>query len=189
MNSAKNQTIIQGIKDGDYHILKAFYKKNLPHVSKYILKHQGRAEDVEDIFQDALVVLYHKLRAGKLETKVMIHTYFAGICKNMWRNQLRKQQLLAYQNWLVDTLESSDGSIIDILTQENQQALYHKYHSQLNPSSSQLLRLFFEGKNMKMIANQMGYTEGYTRKKKYKIKEKLSTMIQNDPVYKELMSA
>ena len=189
MNSAKNQSIIQGIKDGDYQILKAFYKKNLPHVRKFIIKHQGRPEDVEDIFQEALVVLYHKLRVGKLETKVMIHTYFTGICKNMWRNQLRKQQLLAYQNWLIDTLESSDESITDILTQENQQALYQKYYAQLNPTSSQLLRLFLEGKSMKIIASQMGYTEGYTRKKKYKIKEKLIAMIQNDPIYKELMSA
>lgn len=188
MNSGKNQKIIQGIKKGDYHILKSFYKKNLPYVRWFIIKNRGTAEDVEDVFQDALVVLYHKLRADKLETKVSIHTYFVGICKNMWRTQLRKRQLLAYQNWFVDTFETPENSILDILTQEDQLALYQKYFAKLNPSSSQVLKLFFEGKSMKEIANQMGYSEGYTRKKKHKVKEKLAAMIQNDPVYQEFMA-
>ncbi len=189
MNSAKHQTIIQGIKEGDYQILKAFYKKNLPHVRKFILKHHGRPEDVEDIFQEAVVVLYHKLRTEKLETKVMIDTYFAGICKNMWRNQLRKQQLIAYQNWLVDTSEDTEASILETLLLEDQQALYQKYHAQLNPTSSQLLQLFFEGKNMKTIASYMGYSEGYTRKKKHLIKNRLLQGIQQDPVYEELVAS
>ncbi len=135
------------------------------------------------------MLLYHKLRTEKLETRVTIHTYFAGICKNMWRNQLRKQQLLAYQNWLVDTLETPEISIVDTLTQADQLALYQKHLAKLNPTSTQLLQLFFEGKNMKTIASYMGYTEGYTRKKKHKVKEKLTAMIQNDPMYQEIVGA
>ena len=186
--STKNQKIINGIKCGDSEILKSFYKKNLPIVTKYIRKYKGTTEDVEDIFQDALVLLYHKAHSGALESiQCSVHTYFIGICKNKWRNQWRKQRILEYQELLENQALDSSDTVIDILTKVDQQELFSKHFTKLSTSSKQLLRLFFEGKSMKEIAHSIGLTEGYIRKKKHINKERLTQMIQSDPTYMELV--
>ena len=188
MKTTKNQKITQGIIEGDKSIIKAFYKRNLPYVSKYILQYKGSIKDVEDIIQEALMLLYYKLKHDELIIQVSIHSYFIGTCKNMWRSQLRKQQLVAYSDWIVDQLEDPEVDVLETMTLQNQQALYQKHIAKLNPSSTDLLKQFFDGKSMRDIANTMGYSEGYVRKKKFMIKNQLLQMIQNDQIYEEIVS-
>lgn len=187
MSSTKSQKIITGIIAGDSLILKEFYKKNLPYVRKYILLNRGSIEDVEDIFQEALVLVYHKLRNKKLDLQVSADSYFIGVCKNLWKNQLRKQKILTYQESQIDFIPDTSISIIDTMTLRSKQELYQKYFTKLNENNKELLSLFFEGKSMNDIATNIGYTKGYTRKKKYIIKNCLLKMIQSDPVYVELV--
>ncbi|WP_299218997.1 sigma-70 family RNA polymerase sigma factor [uncultured Aquimarina sp.] len=187
MNATKNQKIIAGIIAGDHQTLKVFYKKNLPAARRLILKYNGTTEDVEDIFQDALVLLYHKLSAGDLELHKFIHTYFIGICKNMWRNQLRKKQMLEYNELLTDSAIDPSDSVMDIITKKHQQNVFNKHFDNLSNSNKSILRLFFEEKSNRDIADITGYSEGYARKKKCMIKERLQKMVQSDPVYGELV--
>ncbi|WP_299433843.1 sigma-70 family RNA polymerase sigma factor [uncultured Aquimarina sp.] len=186
MNSTKNQQIIDGIIAGDSVILKAFYKKNLPVVKRLIQQYRGTTQDVEDLFQEALVLVYHKLRAGEIEFQTSIHSYFIGVCKNMWRNRLRKKRMLEYNEFVIDNAIDPSLSVTDRMIEEHQEDVYHKHFRRLSDSSKNVLRLFFEGKSMREIAENMEYTEGYTRKKKCMIKERLLGMVQSDPLYTEL---
>lgn len=188
MNSTKNRQIIDGIITGDQKILMSFYKKNFHYVKKHILQNKGTIEDAQDVFQDALLLIYRKLRSGEIEIQSSIHSYFIGICNNLWRNQLRKQQILGYKEILVEKIEDQTVSVIDTMSQEDQQNIYQKHKTKLCTNSRQLLGLFFEGKSMRNIAGITGYTEGYARKKKCIVKEKLIQMIQKDPVYQELVA-
>ncbi len=188
MNSIKNKQIIEGIIKGDRKTLTSFSKKNFPFVKKYILQTKGTIEDVQDVFQDALLLLYRKLHSGELEIQLSINSYFIGICINLWRNQLRRQQILEYKEIPVETIEDRTISVIDAISEEDQENIYQKHKTQLCANSKQLLGLFFEGKSLRDIAGIMGYTEGYARKKKCMVKEKLILMIQKDPVYQELVA-
>ena len=67
MNTSSNQKIANGKLAGDTAVIKTFYTKNLPYVRRFITRHGGSMADVEDVFQDALVLIYHKLRNGSLE--------------------------------------------------------------------------------------------------------------------------
>ncbi|AXT51319.1 sigma-70 family RNA polymerase sigma factor [Aquimarina sp. BL5] len=188
MNITKNQQIIDGIIAGDSSILKSFYKKNLPLVRRLILKYNGTTEDVEDIFQEALVLLYHKLKSGELDVYTSIHSYFIGICKNMWRNQLRKKRISEYYQLCEKSTPDPSDSIIDTITKEHQQNLFNKHLDNLSKGNKSILKLFFEEKSNRDIANITGCSEGYTRKKKCIIKERLQKMVQSDPVYGELVT-
>ncbi|MBW1297806.1 RNA polymerase sigma factor [Aquimarina litoralis] len=188
MNSTTNKHIIKGIIAGDHQTLKSFYKKDLTAVRRFILKYNGTTEDVEDVFQEAMVLLYHKARSGELETlEASIHAYFIGICKNKWRNQWRKQRILEYQELRENNTLDPSESIVETLTKAHQQDVFQKHFTRLSTSSKQILQLFFEGKSMKDIASRIGFTEGYTRKKKHINKERLIQMVQNDPAFMELM--
>lgn len=180
----KNQRIIAGIIDGDERILIRFYKENIQYIRRYILYNNGSHEDVEDIFQDALIVLYQKLQTSLLELKTPIKTYFYGICKNLWRNRLRKKEKLVINDDLAE--EGSNDSLIITIENKEREYLYKKHFQKLSTSNKKLLSLFFEGRSMKEISKITGYSEGYARKKKFKAKKKLLEMIEKDPMYKEL---
>lgn len=182
----KDQVIIDGIITGDERILTSFYKENIRYIQGYILRNNGNPEDVEDVFQDALVVLYQKLKSGLLELKVPVKTYFYGICKNVWRNRLRKKK----KSFMKDRENHLEAGIdapieIDIENQEREH-LYRKHFQRLSTDNKKILSLFFEGMSMLEISKIIGYSEGYTRKKKFQAKKQLLEMIEKDPIYKEL---
>lgn len=185
----KDQILIAGIIQGNEKILKSFYKENIRYVQGYVLRNNGNHEDVQDVFQDALVVLYQKLKSGSIEIRVSIKTYFYGICKNLWKNRLRKKEKLTMNNEH-NHLEKEDHEvIIDNIEQQEREHLYRKHFQKLSSDKKKVLHLFFEGKSMKEISKITGYTEGYTRKKKFEAKKQLLTMIEKDPLYQELRIA
>ena len=47
--------------------------------------------------------------------------------------------------------------------------------------------MFFNKKSLKEIATEMGYTEAYAKRKKYKAKEQLVNLIKKDPMYNTLL--
>ncbi len=180
--------LIAGIIDGDERILTRFYRDNIRYIQGYILRNYGNFEDVEDVFQDALVVLYQKLKSGILEIRVPITTYFYGICKNLWRNRLRKKQRLILENEQ-SRFEGVNDTIMNDIENQEREHLYRKHFQKLSTDNKRLLQLFFEGRSMKEISNITGYTEGYTRKKKFMAKKQLLQMIEKDPMYQELVVA
>ncbi|WP_282080496.1 RNA polymerase sigma factor [Aquimarina algiphila] len=181
-----DQVIIAGIIEGDERILTCFYRDNIRYIQGYILRNYGNLEDVEDVFQDALVVLYQKLRSGLLEIRVPIKTYFYGICRNLWRNRLKKKEKLIIDDGQNRFEEGINDPLIANIENQEREHLYRKYFQKLSADNKKLLYLFFEGKSMKEISIITGYSEGYTRKKKFEAKRQLLKMIEKDPMYEEL---
>jgi len=185
---SNDQRIITGIINGDEKVLNQFYRENIRYIQGYILRNYGNAQDVEDVFQDAMVVLYQKLKSGVLEIRVPITTYFYGICKNTWRNRRRKnKRLVIEEEFEVYESTSYDISLEEIEHKEKEH-LYRKHFQNLSTDHRKILCLFFEGKSMKEISLIIGCTEGYTRKKKFMAKKKLIKMIEEDPCFGELMA-
>ncbi|WP_103865389.1 RNA polymerase sigma factor [Aquimarina sp. I32.4] len=186
MNTTEDQKILEGIVTGNEIILTEFYKKNLPYIQQYILSNSGNKEDVEDVFQDALVLIYEKLKTDSLELQSSLRTYFYGVCKNIWRNRLRKNKRLIITDNLSEDLEIIDTTIIEDIEFKDREHVYRKHFLKLSCSCRKVLSLLFEGKSMKEIAHVTGYSEGYSRKKKFECKRHLMEMIEKDPTYQEL---
>ncbi|WP_103072119.1 RNA polymerase sigma factor [Aquimarina sediminis] len=182
----KDRVIITGIIDGDEQILNCFYKENIRYIQGYILHNCGNPEDVEDVFQDALMLLYQKLGSGLLELKVPVKTYFFGICKNLWRNRLRRKQKMMIDEKQDCFDQGTNDPVIANIENQEREHLYKKHFQRLSPDNKKVLYLFLEGRSMKEISKITGYSEGYTRKKKFEAKNQLLRMIEQDPMYEEL---
>ncbi|PKV48095.1 RNA polymerase sigma factor (sigma-70 family) [Aquimarina sp. MAR_2010_214] len=178
--------IVEGIVKGDTTIIKFFYKKNYQYIRKLILQNKGNEDDVEDIFQDALVLVYQKLSSGNLELRCSLNSYFYGVCKNMWRNRLRKKSRLKFSENINNDCNEMIDVVLKNIEYKEREDLYRKYFLKLNDVDQMILRLYIERKTMKEIAKLTGYTESYVRKKKFESKKKLLEMIEKDPIYKEL---
>ncbi len=179
--------ILEGIAGGDETILKYFYKKNFRGVRKYILANNGTEEDTEDVFQDSLIIIYQKLTKGMIELNCSVHTYFYSICKNVWRNRLRKNDKLEIHDDIVSISNSIVSDINDDIERGDREHIYRKHFMKLDGKCRSLLSLLFEGKSAREVATALNYSEIYVRKKKFGCKECLLRMIRQDPIYKELI--
>lgn len=180
----KDEKLVNGLQRNDYQVLDHIYAQFLPKISPMILRNRGNADDVQDIFQEALVVLYKRLQEPDFEITGSFFTYFYGICKFLWLRQLKKKS--RSEVTLDEKMELPEEAKIErqIFETERRQFYQEKFR-ELSAECQQVLQLFFDGKPLKKIAKLMGYTEVFVKSKKYRCKEKLSRLIQKDQRFSE----
>ncbi|MBG6130474.1 RNA polymerase sigma factor (sigma-70 family) [Aquimarina sp. EL_43] len=186
MNTTEDHKILEGIVTGNEVVITTFYRKNLPYIRQYILQNSGNEEDAEDVFQDALILVYQKLKTDSLELHSSLRTYFYGICKNMWRNRLRKNKKMIITEKLPEDAEIITPTVIQDIEYKEREHIYRRHFLKLSDTCREVLSLLFQGNSMKDIAHITGYSEGYTRKKKFECKRYLIEMIEKDHAFQEL---
>ncbi|MDO7848928.1 sigma-70 family RNA polymerase sigma factor [Hymenobacter sp. M29] len=77
--------------------LTQLYRQAFPPVRRHICGHGGSAEDAQDIFHDALVILYEQAVGGTLTLTSSASTYLVGISRNLWRHELRRRARLPHE--------------------------------------------------------------------------------------------
>jgi RNA polymerase sigma factor (sigma-70 family) len=79
------------------HALTQLYRQGFPPVRRYVGRHGGNAQDAQDVFQDALVLLYEQATSGTLTLTASATTYLGGISRNLWQHELRRRARLPHQ--------------------------------------------------------------------------------------------
>ena len=68
MKSEINESaLLEGLAANDKKSVETIYQQNYNMVQSLIINNNGSAEDAKDIFQEAMIVLYEKVRAGNFE--------------------------------------------------------------------------------------------------------------------------
>ena len=173
--------IIDGIRNQDDYILNWLYDNYLQTVKKHVLNNSGSDDDVSDVFQDTIIVLYNQIVSDTLHLTTDLKGYFFGIARNVWSSQLRKKQrTVELEIDLPDedeTEEQSDPILERIVS---------RVFTQLKPDQQLILNLFSDGLSYDEIAVRMDLkNEVYARRKKYLSKESLIELMKEDPEYQE----
>ncbi|MFC6222133.1 RNA polymerase sigma factor [Hymenobacter artigasi] len=77
--------------------LTRLYRRAFPLVRRYVCGHGGTAQDAQDVFHDALVVLYEQAVGGTLVLTASASTYLVGIARNLWHHELRRRDRLPHE--------------------------------------------------------------------------------------------
>ena len=85
--------------------LTQLYRRAFPTVRRYVCRHGGTAHDAQDVFQDALVVLYEQATGGTLALTAAPGTYLVGIARNRWHHEQRRRARLPHEA-LPDEMET-----------------------------------------------------------------------------------
>ena len=186
MSDQRETDVLKGFLSGDTEIIGDIYREHYPEVKSYILKNSGTVFDAQDIFQDAIVLTYQKLKSGSLHLQCSLATYIFAVSRNMWMNALRKRKKVLTWDVPLEISDDLQQDILDELQRKQQQRVYQKYFLTLGKDCQELLRHFFGGKSMRDIADLMNYSSGYARKKKFECKKRLIEMLESDPLFKEL---
>jgi RNA polymerase sigma factor (sigma-70 family) len=175
--------IIEGILLQDDKILNWLYDNYFPSVRNHVLKNSGSIEDVSDVFQDSIIILYKQITENNLKLTTDLKGYFFGIVRNIWSAQLRKK----HKNTELDIDIADDDD-----TEENGDPVLERVVSRafqkLKPDQQLIISLFSEGYSYEEIASRMNLkNELYARRKKYLCKETLLDLVKKDPEYQEYL--
>jgi RNA polymerase sigma factor (sigma-70 family) len=181
-----NQEILAGICNRDRAVLAQLYQDYFPMVTNFVVKNTGTTEEAKDIFHDALTSIFEKTREAPLHIHCSFKTYLYAICKNLWLMVLRKKRTAAKMTVDTESTEDMGQAMAEDMLQYQQRQLYKKYFLNLGTDCQKILKLFLEGESLKSIADLMGFTEKYAKKRKYVCQKQLIEAIEQDDLYQEL---
>jgi RNA polymerase sigma factor (sigma-70 family) len=173
--------IIDGIRSQDDKILNWLYDNYFQSIKNHVLGNNGSIEDVSDVFQDTIIVLYNQITDDSLKLTSDLKGYFFGIARNVWSAQLRRKQ---------KTVELELDIADDDVTEEQSDPVLERIISRvfplLKPDQQMILNMYSEGITYEEIAVKMNLkNEVYARRKKYLSKEALLELVKGDPEYQE----
>lgn len=152
--------------------LRALYK-GFPMIRKVILAKGGNAQDAEDIFQEALIILCRKIKDPRFQLTSQISTYLFSVCRFLWKDELKKRNRLITGDFETGLKETEEKELEVLVEQESRAKLAEKILNELGERCRELLLLFYKGGlKLKDIASKMGYnSENTAKNQKYKCLE------------------
>jgi RNA polymerase sigma factor (sigma-70 family) len=182
-NKISDINIIAGVRNQDDKVLNWLYDNYFQSVRSHVLNNSGSDDDVSDVFQDTIIVLYNQITEDKLNLTSDLKGYFFGIARNVWSSQLRKKQkTIELEFDLPDEEETEDQSDPTL------ERIISRVFQRLKPDQQMVLNLFSDGHSYEEIAVKLNLkNEVYARRKKYLCKEALLELIKEDPEYQEYL--
>lgn len=149
-------------------------------IIKNITKNMLADEDIEELISDVLLIVWKNRE--KLDLKMPLKPYIAGIAKNVARNKLRSLNLYC------DNLESDENikSEINIEEQVEAKETVKIISGELRKfGKDRKIFIMFYCRNMKIkqIAKRMGYTEFNVSTKLHRMRKKIKQALERRGYY------
>ena len=172
--------LIDLIAKGDDAALTSLYNANYKMVLRYITANSGTQQDAEEQLQDALVILWEKIRFGSFEVNAKLSTYLYAVVKNRWHKELARKKRYVDLNSKVEPADSTP-LMIDILQENDLVDLVKKCMEELPEICRSILTLYYyENKSMKEISVTVGLAnEKSAKTKKYQCKKELEFLLRS----------
>lgn len=174
----KEQELLHGLALNNRQAIETIYKENYAMVQNLILNNSGTSDDAKDVFQEAMIVLYEKVRSGSFELNCQIKTYVYSVCRRLWLKRLNQLQKITPE---IQSLEEQVAIEEEMELHEqrnNDFVLMEKAMQHLGEPCKSLLEAYYlQKKSMIEIANNFGYTNADNAKnQKYKCLMRLKKM-------------
>lgn len=175
-----DEEIILGIQQGNNLAVQQLYKLYYPTVAKMIINNNGNAEEAQDIFQEAVMVLYDKIKKGNFELSSKLKTFLYAVSKRLWLKQLTRGAS-RFRNDSITDLEDTlvaEEAIEEHEVLESNLALMEEALNGLGePCKSIIHEFYILNKSMTEISEKFGYTNSDNAKtQKYKCLQRLKRL-------------
>ncbi|MBU1011518.1 MAG: sigma-70 family RNA polymerase sigma factor [Bacteroidetes bacterium] len=182
------EEIIHAFKKNDHSFIRNLYAIHLPVILRYVTHNNGEADDAKDLIQQAMLIVFQKVRNNEFELTCSFKTYLYSICKNLWLKELRKKKI--ENTTSLEPEEMEEGEVIVEVEKEYdysvQYFLYRWHFHNLSSICKDLLKMTLAKVSYDEIAERLNFTDGeMARKKKYRCKELLIKRIKGDPRFND----
>ncbi len=171
MKEGNNEkSLLQGLGQNDRRAIETLYKENYNVIQALILNNNGTAEDAKDIFQEAMIVLFQKVKSGNFELNCQIKTYIYSVSRRLWLKRLQLQNKFNLSGDHPEDVVVVGEEIEEQDKRNTEFAMMEKAMGNLGEPCKTLLEAFYiNKKNMQEIAATFGYTNAENAKtQKYK---------------------
>lgn len=164
------KALLQGLARNDRKSVETIYKEHFNLIQSLIINNNGSTDEAKDVFQEAMIVLYEKVRSGPFELNCQIKTYLYSVSRRLWLKRL--QQLNRYSA-PVENLESQVPVDEDLESHERRNLEFEMMNKAIGslgePCKSLLEAYYLQKRSMQDIAESFGYTNADNAKnQKYK---------------------
>jgi RNA polymerase sigma factor (sigma-70 family) len=167
---SQERDLLKGLAQDNKEAIESIYKQHYNMVQGLVQNNNGTAEDAKDIFQEAIIVLYEKVKSGSFELHCQIKTYVYSVSRRLWLKRLHQMQRLSADQEPTEKFVSVEDDL-EAHEQRNEDfQLMDKAMSGLGePCKSLLESYYLQKRSMHEIAADFGYTNADNAKnQKYK---------------------
>lgn len=185
-----DEELLVGLADGSDEALTNLYRRYFPMVLHFVTTNNGSEDDAKDIYQEALIVLYEKVRGGSLELHCQLKTYLYAVGRRLWLKQLALKS-----RFIVRDVETPLNDEMALSQLDNELDEHQKRDRQFDLMADSLERLgepcrtllddfYIQHLSMQDITEKFGYTNADNAKtQKYKCLMRLKKLFFS--AYKE----
>ena len=169
--------------------MKYLYDGLFPKVRTYILRNKGTVDDAYDIFQEALIGFYEKVKKSGFNNEYSIEAYVFVSSRNRWINYVnrKKHQTVHIESDYFEDM-AVESSFDQLIAQEHKNQLQDILGKLGERCKELLVNIVYYSMNMRDICKQMGFkTENGAKNQKYRCKQKLISLCEADPGIEKVM--
>lgn len=185
MKEFSDKEIVECLKARQSYVVRYLSERYLPMIRLMVTNMGGTSEDAKDIFQDGLVIMLEKIDSDQFYLTCKFKTFLYSVCENLWKSVLEKRK--AANNYFTRKLDtSSDSDFTEEYDNQLYENLFNEVYQTLDPVCKEILKLYWQDYSPLEIAEKLGYTYGYVRKKKCECQAELMKRITNHPKFKQI---
>jgi RNA polymerase sigma factor (sigma-70 family) len=171
----------------DEHYFGQVYRDHRDYALRFMSKIHNDHEVIQDVYQDAIIVLYENVKKPGFQLSCSIQTYLNSICRNQLLNKHKKMAKMHlvdsndYDNSINDWFENDE---FDPEKEERITVLENALHNLKEKGEKCfeiLKRYFYSKQSMDEIASEMGYTNGdNVKNQKSRCQKRLREMVMEN---------
>jgi len=176
-----DQKYLEGLLHDDAPVIQEIYRRFAPVIKYYILKNQGSEDDAADIFQESLIDIYNQAKFKQLQLTCPFEPFFLLVCKRKWLNELKKRgrsPVTKSSDDVYDMGEDVFAAAEQVVKEEAKAGIFLQQFERLGEKCREILRRSMAGEAQEKMAEVLGVTYGYLRKKKSECMATLLSYIQ-----------
>ena len=188
MKEFTDSEIVECLRDRRSYVVHYLSDRYLPMIRLMVTNLGGTSEDARDLFQEGLMIILEKIDSREFALTCKFKTFLYCICENLWKSVIiSRRRAASYLARRVDTEDESDFT--EMTDKKLYQEIFHKAFDTIDPAGKSILKLYWEEYSPKEIAEMLGYTYGYVRKKKCEAQAELIEKVKSHPDYKKIMES
>ena len=187
------EEILLGIKEQNSKVLNYIYDEYFNNIKAFVIKNNGNYKDAEDIFQEAIIAVFRKIKDEHLTLSCSFSTYLFSICNKLWLKHLkynkskRKQKIIDLDYFSENDIYEEEDD--EILLKNERYKLFQTHFKKLSKTCQKILKLALKNLSFKKVANKTTFKNAESAKrKKYKCKKQLIENIKSDPSFNQIMN-
>lgn len=147
MRDYTDEQILKGILRHDNLILQYIYKEFYYKVNLFVKNNSGNEDDANDVFQEAIIIIYRKLKENDLVLeKNTFPSYLFSVSRFLWLRELEKQRVerqkisesLPFQH------DIYDDDLVELVKRNEEYSLYQKHFMNLSTDCQKLCSCFLK---------------------------------------------